>query len=57
VPDPRNNINDAYLAFMGMPTSEWNGLVRSLLGGGVLTPIEQEAFEMAAKDRQKDPYE
>lgn len=50
--DPRNNAEDAYQAFMSMPQSEWLGLVGSLLGGGILTPAEQEGFERAVKDRR-----
>lgn len=45
--DPRNNPEDAYLAFMGMGESEWQGLLRSLLSGGVLQPAEQIGFERA----------
>lgn len=45
--NPRNNPEDAYQAFISMPASEWNGLIASLLRGGVLTPAEQEGFERA----------
>jgi hypothetical protein len=51
--DPRNNAEDAYQAFLSMPTSEWLGLLASLLRGGVLTPAEQEGFERAVQDRPK----
>lgn len=50
--DPRNNPEDAYQAFMNMPASEWQGLLRSILGGGVLTPPEQEGFERALRNRR-----
>ena len=54
-PDPRNNENDAYDAFMGMPESEWSGLLISLIRGGVLTPMEQRGFDRALLDRKKRP--
>jgi hypothetical protein len=49
--DPRNNESAAYRVFMAMPESEWQGLVRSLLAGGVLTPAEQRGFDAALEDR------
>jgi hypothetical protein len=49
--DPRNNPEDAYQAFMSMPNSEWNGLIRSLFHGGVLTTAEQVGFDRAIKNR------
>lgn len=53
MPDPRNNPEDAYQAFMSMGDSEWRGLLASLFCGGVLTPAEQEGFERALQDRNK----
>lgn len=49
--DPRNNAEDAFQAFIKMPSTEWSGLIGSLLRGGVLTPAEQEGFERALKVR------
>lgn len=51
-PDPRNNPNDAYQAFMSMPDSEFRGLVFSLLRGGCLTSAEQIGFDRALADRK-----
>jgi len=50
-PDPRNNADDAYSAFMSMGDSEWQGLLRSLAGGGVLTEAETEGFKRARTAR------
>lgn len=36
---------------MSMPDTEFYGLTISLLGGGVLTPPEQEGYTRAARDR------
>lgn len=52
MPDPRNNPDDAYQAFMSMPAAEWKGLVGSLMSGGVLTPAEQAGFERAMQERR-----
>jgi hypothetical protein len=49
--DPRNNADDAYKAFMAMHVSEWAGLIRSLVNGGVLTPAEQAGFDRALAER------
>ncbi len=49
--NPRTDPEDAYQAFMSMPDSEFAGLLRSLLGGGVLTPAEQQGFDRALLDR------
>jgi hypothetical protein len=49
--DPRHNADDAYEAFMSMPTSEWKGLFRSLMSGGVLEPAEQIGYERALAER------
>lgn len=51
-PDPRNNADDAYEAFMGMERSEWFGLLSSLIQGGVLTPAEQIGFKRAEIERR-----
>lgn len=51
-PNPRKDPEAAYQAFMSMPESEWQGLLRSLLGGGVLEIAEQQGFERALKDRR-----
>lgn len=50
-PDPRNNADDAYDAFVKMGDSEWQGLLRSLAGGGVLTEAETEGFKRARTER------
>ena len=49
--NPRKNADDAYQAFMGMPESEWQGLLRSLMGGGCLEVEEQKGFDRALLDR------
>lgn len=49
--DPRNNADDAYAAFKSMGEDEWQGLLRSLAGGGMLQPEEQKGFERALKER------
>jgi hypothetical protein len=49
--DPRNNADDAYAAFMSMPTSEWKGLLSSLFSGGVLCPEEEKGFLRALTER------
>jgi hypothetical protein len=49
---PRENEDDAYATFMDMPQSEWLGLLASLLGGGMLTPVEEAGFKRAVEDRQ-----
>jgi hypothetical protein len=51
-PNPRKDPEAAYQAFMGMGESEWRGLLRSLMGGGVLEVAEQVGFERALKDRR-----
>lgn len=48
----RDNADEAFAAFMGMPDSEWNGLLKSLLGGGMLQPEEDKGFQRALKERQ-----
>jgi hypothetical protein len=53
MPDPRNNADDAYAAFMAMSESEWAGLCFSLLRGGALEPAEQTGFIRAGFDRQE----
>lgn len=50
--DPRNNADDAYAVFMSMPQSEWQGLLLSLLGGGVLQPAEEIGFRRALNERK-----
>jgi hypothetical protein len=49
--DPRTDPEAAYQAFMSMHVSEWAGLIRSLMMGGVLTPAEQEGFDRALAER------
>lgn len=51
-PDPRNNADDAYAAFMSMGEDEWSGLLRSLMGGGVLQPEEDKGFKRALAERR-----
>ena len=50
-PNPRKDADAAYAAFMGMEESEWQGLLRSLVGGGVLEIEEQKGFDRALLDR------
>lgn len=49
--DPRNNAEDAYLTFMSMPESEWNGLNASLFRGGMLQPAEHQGWLRASTER------
>jgi hypothetical protein len=51
MPDPRNNADDAYAAFMGMGDQEWTGLITSLNNGGVLQPEESKGFMRALRER------
>lgn len=53
--NPRENADDAYACFMSMGESEWQGCLRSIIGGGVLEPQEQLGFERALKDRLDPP--
>lgn len=55
--DPRNNADDAYEVFMSMPESEWQGLLRSLLKGGVLQVEEDKGFKRALAERKIKPIE
>ena len=48
---PRDNVEEAYQALINMSDSEWSGLIRSLMDGGVLTEIENEAFNRALDER------
>ena len=48
---PRENAEDAYATFMDMPKREWLGLIASLIRGGALTPVEQEGFDRAIRER------
>lgn len=50
--DPRKNADDAYAVFMSMPDSEWQGLLLSILGGGVLEPAEEQGFRRALDERK-----
>lgn len=54
-PDPRNNVDDAYAAFMAMEASEWQGVIRTLLqgAGGGFTMAEQVGLERALADRPR----
>ena len=52
--NPRENADDAYAAFMSMPSTEWIGLIGSFLRGGTLTPAEHEGFNRALRDRVRD---
>jgi len=49
--DPRNNADDAYTAFMSMGGDEWQGLLKSLMGGGVLQVEEKKGFDRALQER------
>lgn len=51
--DPRNNADDAYASFMSMGDSEWNGLLKSLAGGGILQPEEHKGFLRARDERRR----
>lgn len=53
VSNPRKNADDAYEAFMSMSDSEFNGLLASLLRGGVLEVEEQKGFERAVRERKR----
>lgn len=50
--DPRNNADDAYTVFMAMDESQWQGLLRSLLGGGCLQEEEGKGFKRALAERK-----
>lgn len=52
--DPRNNADDAYESFMSMGQDEWQGLLRSLAGGGTLQVEENKGFERALKERGRN---
>lgn len=52
--NPRENAEDAYQAFMSMTATQWALLLRDMFNGGVLTLPEQEGFERALEDRQRD---
>lgn len=49
--NPREDPDAAYAAFMSMHVSEWAGLIRSLMSGGVLTPAEKIGFDRALAER------
>jgi len=51
MPDPRNNADDAYAAFMSMGDDEWRGLLASLARGGMLQPEEDKGFQRALRER------
>lgn len=55
-PNPREDPDASYAAFMSMGQSEWLGLLMSLANGGVLQPAEQIGFERAAADRRLIDY-
>ena len=63
MPDPRNNADDAFAAFMSMGPDEWQGAVMSILGGGMFETQEDIGFRraIAAKEAiillEKEGYE
>ena len=50
-PTPGRDYESSLRGFREMPDDEWQRLLWSLLGGGVLEVEEQRAFEVVLKER------
>lgn len=52
-PTRGRDYESSLAGFRSMQTDEWNGLLLSLMRGGVLEPEENEAFLVVLKERSK----